>query len=192
MIGAVILAAGRGSRLGGVAKALIESDGESFLAQIAATCGRAGVGPVVVVVAEPYAAPVTAAARALGLEVATNPEPERGMGSSVAVGFAHAAGRWRDCEAALLWPVDHPWVAVETVTALLERAGPAVIAVPTSDQRGGHPAAIGRDLWPAMAACGEVEGGARAVFRHNRDQVIRFAVSDTGVVRDVDHPGDLG
>lgn len=187
----MILAAGRGSRLGGVAKALIERDGQTFLERIAATCRAAAVEPVVVVVGAPFAAEVAAAARALGLEVAVNPEPDRGMGSSVEVGFAHAAGRWPDVAAALLWPVDHPWVAAETVRAVVERAAPGVIAIPVAGQRGGHPPAIGRELWPQLERCAQVEGGARAVFRHNRDRVVRLAVTDDGVARDVDHPTDL-
>jgi CTP:molybdopterin cytidylyltransferase MocA len=46
-------------------------------------------------------------------------------------------------------------------------------------------------LWAALAACADVEGGARGVFRHNRDRVVRLAVADIGVARDVDRPEDL-
>lgn len=191
MIGAVILAAGRGSRLGGVAKALIERDGASFLEHIARRCQEAQVAPVVVVIGEPFAAEVGARAQELGLEVAVNPDPDRGMGSSVAAGFAHAIAEWGEATAALLWPVDHPRVAAETVAALCQRAGASVIAIPTFADRGGHPALVGRDVWPALRGCGELDGGARAVFGHNRDRVIRVAVDDPGVARDVDHPRDL-
>src|SRR5204863_505817 len=83
--GAVILAAGAGRRLGGAAKALLSVDGTTFLANIDATMRAAGGTGGVVVVGEPHAAAVPAAARALGLEVATNPDPARGMASSVAV-----------------------------------------------------------------------------------------------------------
>ena len=190
MIGAVILAAGRGSRLGGVAKALIEHDGVSFLERIAGCCRQAGVARAVVVVAEPFAEPVTARALELGLEVAVNPRPERGMASSVAVGFAHA-GRWSEVDAALLWPVDHPRVTIETVSALVSRADPGAIVIPVAGDRGGHPALVGRDVWAELVSCGDLDGGAREVFRHNRERQIRVPVDDPGVIRDVDTPGDL-
>jgi nicotine blue oxidoreductase len=194
-VGVVILAAGRGSRLGGVAKALIERGGQTFLERIAGTCDRAMVAPAVVVVGEPFAGQVAEHAAELGLEVAVNPDPDRGMGSSVEVGFAHAAQRWGDLDAALLWPVDHPWVELETVAAIAGRAATGAVVIPVvgraDGDRGGHPTAVGRDLWAALAACADVEGGARGVFRHNRDRVVRLAVADIGVARDVDRPEDL-
>ena len=88
-LGAVILAAGAGTRLGGVAKALLEArDGRTFLATIVGTAREVGLVDAVVVVGPPYGDAVAAAARALGVRVVTNPEPARGMSSSVALGFA--------------------------------------------------------------------------------------------------------
>ncbi|HKE17608.1 MAG TPA: NTP transferase domain-containing protein, partial [Kofleriaceae bacterium] len=108
---AVILAAGAGRRLGGAAKALLElprpgsEASETFLARIAATAARAGAGRALVVVGPPHAGPVALEARRLGLDVADNPDPDRGMASSVAIGFARAAERFTGAHAALLWPV---------------------------------------------------------------------------------------
>ncbi len=54
-LGAVILAAGAGMRLGGVAKALLAGrDGRSFLASIAAPARAVGAIELVVVVGPPY------------------------------------------------------------------------------------------------------------------------------------------
>jgi molybdenum cofactor cytidylyltransferase len=74
-VGIVILAAGRGERLGGVAKALLPlPGGETYLARIVATAGRAQVERGVAVVAQPYGAAVTVEAQRLGLDVVENPE----------------------------------------------------------------------------------------------------------------------
>jgi molybdenum cofactor cytidylyltransferase len=143
---AVILAAGRGERLGGVAKALLPLGGTTYLGAIVATARAAGAEAPVVVVAAPFGAEVAEAARALGAEVVENPAPERGMGSSVGVGFGALAHGTR----ALLWPVDHPRVTLDSVRALL--AVDADVVVPRVGGRGGHPVVVARAVWPALAS----------------------------------------
>jgi xanthine/CO dehydrogenase XdhC/CoxF family maturation factor len=183
-VGAVVLAAGAGRRLGGVAKALLPIDGEAFLARIVAVAVAAGVRPedVVVVVGPPFADDVAAAARALGAGVVVNPAPERGMASSVALGFAAIAAR--PVQAALLWPVDHPRVSPATVQALVANGA----GVPVHGGRGGHPALVPRALFGELAACANAAEGARGVLR---GALARLDVVDPGVLADVDLPADL-
>jgi CTP:molybdopterin cytidylyltransferase MocA len=177
--GAVILAAGAGSRLGGVAKALLVHQGRTFLEHIA----RLVSGPCVVVVAEPFRDEVTRHARSLELVVVDNPAPERGMASSVALGFTAAQGFAVD--AAYLWPVDHPFVQPSTLVQLEATPG---LARPTYRGRGGHPPRIPRALWGRFATCDQTDGGARAVMATL--DVTDVPVDDPGVVRDVDTPAD--
>jgi CTP:molybdopterin cytidylyltransferase MocA len=180
LIVAVVLAAGAGRRLGGVAKALLEVDRETYLQRIIAT---AGVSDVVVVVGPPFADEVAAAARALGARVVVNPAPERGMASSVALGFAaldHGTHAW-------LWPVDHPHVRRATLDQLIATIGDADVAQPRFHDRGGHPPLVARSLWSQLAGCGE--GGARAIFATAK--MVKVEVADRGVVADVDTPADL-
>src|SRR5580704_975734 len=119
MMAAVVLAAGEGTRLGGVAKALLGGD-RPFLARIVATAREVGTREVVVVVAPPYGDAVAAAARELGATPVWNPEPARGMASSIALGFAALdADAVGDADAAWLWPVDHPAVQAGTLRALI-------------------------------------------------------------------------
>lgn len=195
-LAAVILAAGAGRRLGGVAKALLPAPrgtgGASYLAAIAATARAAGASDLVVVVGEPFAAVVAAHARQLELRVRVNPAPERGMASSVALGFSAIASG--PASAAWLWPVDHPAVRGETLRRLVEAFGaggpePVVeVARPVYRGQGGHPPLIARGVWPRLAACGELADGARGVLRAAR--LVAVEVDDPGVVRDVDTPAD--
>lgn len=193
---AVILAAGAGTRLGGVAKALL-ADGSSehpsvpphrrtFLARIVATARGAGATELVVVVGPPHREAVAAHARELHCRVADNPAPERGMASSVAIGFAALADS--PCDAAWLWPVDHPAVAPATLLALKAARGAHAVARPTYEGRGGHPPLVGRSLWSALAGCAGVDGGARTVLA--AADMLHVPVDDAGVVRDVDTPAD--
>lgn len=190
-LGAVILAAGAGSRLGGVAKALLRIGAESYLARIARIARSAGTSRLVVVVGSPHAEEVSAAARALDLDrdldLVINPHPERGMASSIALGFA-AIGAY-DLDAAWLWPVDHPAVEVRTLETLIAGLGSHEVAQPRFGERGGHPPLVARAVWSRLAACDALEGGARAVLA--TADVVRIAVSDRAVVRDVDTAADL-
>jgi len=191
-LGAVVVAAGAGARLGGVAKALLAAGGTTFLGAIARTAAAAGIAPgdVVVVVGAPFGEAVAAEAARLGLGVAWNPAPARGMASSVAIGFAALARDRPALDAALLWPVDHPAVRPATVIALIAaRDAGAAAVVPTVGGRGGHPALVARALWPALAGCGDAADGARGVIRAADPR--RVAVDDPGVVRDVDTAADL-
>jgi CTP:molybdopterin cytidylyltransferase MocA len=192
----LIVAAGAGRRLGGAAKALLRDpvSGASFLARIAATGARAGAGRALVVVGPPHGTAVADEAARLGARVAANPDPDRGMASSVAIGFEQAMQEFGAACSALLWPVDHARVADETAARLVREAAAGAadrILVPTWQGRGGHPTAFGRALWPELAACAGLPRGARSVLEQRADRVVRIAVDDPGVTADVDEPGDL-
>ncbi len=186
-IAAVIVAAGAGRRLGGVAKALLPHRGQSYLAAIAATARTVGLVDAVVVVGEPFGQEVAAHARQLGLRVRVNPAPDRGMASSVALGFA-ALGSG-PAAAAWLWPVDHPAVTEATLRRLAMAIGQAEVAQPRYLGRGGHPPLCRRTLWSQLAGCGGQPSGARGVIRAAR--LVAVDVDDPGVVRDIDTPADL-
>lgn len=196
MNAAIILAAGSGRRLGGVAKAVLTcSEGVTFLAAICDTARRAGLEHFVVIAGPPYGDQTRSEAARLNLPSLTNPEPSRGMSSSVAVGFEYALQRFAGFTTALLWPVDHMRVRVDTVQKLLARATARDIVIPTFDRRGGHPTGFGRDLWQDLAACGSAPQGARSVVRSLRsrhpNRVKPIEVTDAGVTADVDTPADL-
>lgn len=186
----MILAAGAGTRLGGVAKALlVGKHGRTFLASIVATAREVGIERPVVVVGAPFAAEVGSHADELGAAVVVNPAPDRGMASSVAVGFAALQALASDGDAAWLWPVDHPAVEASTLRMLIAALGDHGAARPTYQGRGGHPPLIARSLFPRLASCGDVDGGARAVLA--AADTIDVAVADRGCVGDIDTAHDL-
>jgi CTP:molybdopterin cytidylyltransferase MocA len=185
-VSAVILAAGAGTRLGGVAKALLEGKHErTFLTSILATAREVGLDDALVVVGPPFGDAVAAHARELDARVVVNPQPDRGMASSVALGFASVEG----FDAAWLWPVDHPDIATHTLRQLLAALMNHDAARPVYEGRGGHPPLIARSLFAQLARCADVEGGARSVLA--AADTIDVPVVDPGCVRDVDTAVDL-
>jgi CTP:molybdopterin cytidylyltransferase MocA len=171
-------------------KALLKLGQESFLARIASSCAEAGVEEVVVVIAAPHAEETQKAAEGLGLGCAHNLEPERGMGSSVAVGFDYALQNF-ESEFCWLWPVDVPRASASTLSALSVQRESGKVLIPCVGDRGGHPVLVARSLWPELAQCADAPEGARSVFRRDPSRVLRVPVSDPYVCRDVDHPDDL-
>ena len=187
-LGAVVLAAGAGMRLGGVAKALLENrDGRTFLATIVSTARAAGTHELVVVVGPPHGDAVSAHARELGARVVVNPTPERGMASSVALGFAAIAET--ACDAAWLWPVDHPDVSADSLRRLAAALGGHDAVRPIVGGAGGHPPLVARALWARLAGAGDLDGGARAVLA-SADQ-LDLVLADKGCIRDVDTAAEL-
>ena len=187
---AVVLAAGAGRRLGGVAKATLRTNaGQSFLAAIKDCLVQAGVTEVCVVVGEPHLNEVIAEAEVLQLAWRQNPNPERGMAASVEVGFRELATRI-PAGVGLLWPVDHYGVRADTVRQLLKRSHTRNIVIPTFGGRGGHPTAFGSWCWTDLTRC-DGNNGARGVLAAYADNVVRFEVDDPGVVVDVDSRAEL-
>lgn len=185
-VAAVVLAAGEGRRLGMVCKAaLVRADGVTFARAVIDAARAGGCGDVVVVAGPPHE-DATRAAVGAHARVVSNPDPLRGMASSIAVGLAALAA---DVDVALVWPVDHAWVTAATVRAVLAAARRDAIVVPEHVGRGGHPTAFGRTFWDAVAASVD-DGGARAVIHGAGGALVRVPAG-SDVVRDVDLPGDL-
>jgi CTP:molybdopterin cytidylyltransferase MocA len=180
MIGAIVLAAGASSRMGHPkAELTIGAGGPTFLDAILASLDAAGVAAVRVVVSE------ESGRRRNGGVV--NPNPAAGMLSSVHCGLrALPSG----LDAVVLWPVDHPLVKPATVLAMIAafRAGGAPIVVPTHDGRRGHPVLFAARVVPELFGADASRGAAAVVRAH--DDRLELAVTDRGVLHDIDTPED--
>jgi CTP:molybdopterin cytidylyltransferase MocA len=120
---AVILAAGRGTRLGAPCKPLAMVGGLTLLDRAVITARTAGIRRIVVVVPS-LDGDVAAFCRGnlAGVEVAAAPDCLRGNGATVAAGLIHAGGR------CLVMMVDHLHEPA-TVERLLQAEGDFVFAV---------------------------------------------------------------
>ena len=85
-VGAVLLAAGAGARLGGRPKALLELGGVPLILRQLIALSGAGVDEVVVVLGH-HADAVEAAVRAFPITLVHNPAPDDGQASSVRIGL---------------------------------------------------------------------------------------------------------
>ena len=134
----IVPAAGKGSRFGG-AKMLALVRGEPMLTHPIRALFDGGVGRVIVVVTEALAdiGEIAELGRP-GVKIVFNPDPDRGMFSSIQIGLAAAEG-----EPIVVLPGDMPYVQPATVTRLLAEFAHAPGAVaPQFEGRHGHPLAL--------------------------------------------------
>jgi len=157
-VGAVLLAAGAGSRLGGRPKALLELGGVPLVRRALVALSGAGVDEVAVVTGH-HAALVEAAVREFPVTLAHNPRPDDGQAASVLVGLAALSAR---LDAVIVALADQPLVNADDVAALVrafkQREGAAMV-VPRVGGAPGNPVILEaalRDEWlagTAAAAC---------------------------------------
>ena len=180
--GCVILAAGAGMRFGEPKAGALVRAGVRFIDAVVETARLAGADPIVVVVPPGFAAPA-------GVRAVVNPNAAGEQIKSVRLGLGQLTNS--TAVGALLWPVDHPFVRLESALAVIDaakRTG-APIVIPTYEGRRGHPAWFVRDAWRELVTV--ADGGARTVVHAYGPRVIEVPVTDAGVVRDVDTPADL-
>jgi molybdenum cofactor cytidylyltransferase len=187
---AIVPAAGRSERFGS-AKLLSPVEGQPLLVRAIRSLLDAGVRDVLVVTAPGGA--VQDAIRHLqpaGARIVINPDPDRGMFSSIQA----AAAVWRagaKPDGALVLPGDMPFVRPETVAAVIAAAarGDALVR-PTFKSRHGHPVAL---PWRAAEAISRADPHAnlKAVLASSGIEHLDLDVDDPGVLRDVDMPEDL-
>jgi molybdenum cofactor cytidylyltransferase len=186
---ALILAAGHGQRLGGANKATLQTDaGKTFLAAVAEAARGGGATRVLVVAAEPHLAETKQAAEGVCDQVVVNPDPSRGMSSSILVGIEALDAKAFDT--VLVWPVDVPYVKPESVAQVIQISARDRIVIPTYFGRGGHPTSFGADIWPEFEPA-MAHQGAKTVLHKEPARVHKLALTDAALVKDIDTPEDL-
>lgn len=182
---AVVPAAGSGIRFGG-AKLLATMKGAPLLDWTLWSLLDGGMERVIVV-----AAPGAdfSAARFMAdprVKLVENPQPDRGMFSSIQAGVAAANG-----DPILILPGDMPFVSSGTVTSVTVACiRQQRVVVPTFNQRRGHPIAV-----PASFQLAILESPADATLKDaiaaTGEWRVELPVDDPGILRDVDTPADL-
>ena len=185
-IGGIVLAAGASTRAGCV-KALATVDGETLVSRAVRTLRDGGCDDVVVVVGPPHGEDVAAAVS--DVWIARNPDPERGMLSSLKAGLE--LGEPAEWDAAVVALVDQPLIHVSTVRALVDAFGrsDAELVQPSYEGERGHPYLVARSAFPLLME-GSDEVGARPVLR-DLTPTLLVRVDDEHVLDDVDTAEDL-
>lgn len=187
-IGALILAAGSGQRMGGGNK-LLQPVGNVPMVRRAANAALAARCASVLVVTGFEAAAVRDCLAGLDLRFAHNAEYLTGMASSLRCGLAALAD---DVDAVVVLLADMPFIHGGHVDQLIAAFDPkqAKIVVPMKDGRRGNPVLWPRALFAEMqAVAGDV--GARELLRRHADRIEPVTIDDDAIFADVDTPEAL-
>jgi molybdenum cofactor cytidylyltransferase len=185
---AVVTAAGSAERFGGK-KLLTPIDGEPLLDHTIDALLDGGVAEVIVVVGKDGRAELERDVNAMldpRVRAVENPDPSRGMFSSIQEGVAQAQG-----DTIVVMPGDMPFVSPETVRAVIaayERK-PAIVS-PRYRGKRGHPIALPASLRDEIRAA-DPRTTLHDIIHAHTDMRLDIDVDDPGVVRDVDRPDDL-
>ena len=190
MVPAIVLAAGRSSRMGRAKATLPLGDGDTFLTRIVRTFLNAGVDDVVVVVGHDADAIVASfAPSGLPARFVVNPEYDRGQLSSLIAGLGVVDRP--GVAAALVTLVDVPLVSAATVREVIAcyRRTHAHVVRPTSGTRHGHPLLIDRSLFGELRA-GDPSAGAKPIVRTHASSAGDLPIDDEGAFTDIDTADD--
>jgi len=186
VIPAIVLAAGRSSRMGRAKATLPTGDGHTFLTRIVQTFLDADVDDVIVVVGHDADA-IAASFSESGLPArfVVNRDYERGQLSSLLAGL-DVIDR-PGVTAVLVTLVDVPLVSPATVRAVIDsyRRTRAPIVRPTSGARHGHPLLIDRSIFGALRAA-DPSTGAKPIVRAHATAAGDIVIDDEGAFTDVD------
>jgi CTP:molybdopterin cytidylyltransferase MocA len=181
-IAGIILSAGASRRMG-TPKALLALDGETFLDRLIRLFSEVAVTPIVVLGHQ--AAQIQSGIRR-GAQAAfvVNPDPERGMLSSLQCGLRAVP---QTAEAVMFTPVDHPNLERSTLEKLIGHfnAQHASAIVPAFHGEHGHPVLIARPLVAELLALPATAQASDVIHRY-RSETDYISVDDPAVITDID------
>jgi molybdenum cofactor cytidylyltransferase len=189
---AIVLAAGRSTRMGKPKPSLTLPGGDTFLQRIVRTLTIADVPRIYVVLAAD--APDRARnesdlARWPAARTVINEAPDRGQLSSLQSALDVVEGAPR---ALIVTLVDLPLIQPDTVRTLVRtfhQTGAPLIR-PARQGAHGHPIVVSHDVAAALAQ-GDPLAGARPILRRFADRAVDVAVHDDGSFTDIDTPEEL-
>lgn len=199
-IGAVLLAAGSGSRIGQRPKCLLELDGVPLVRRVGMALAGAGVDEVVVVTGH-HAELVEPALQGLAATAVRNPDPDAGQVSSQRLGLAALGGRHGAVIVAL---ADQPLLDARDIEALIEAwaarpAGTEVVVPEVLDPRAagaggararGNPVIFSAEVRAqVLAAAPDI--GCRQWQAAHPSRVAPFITGNRHYRIDIDTPDDL-
>ena len=184
---AIILAAGRSTRMGEINKLLADFNGAALVAQTLALVQAAGFEKIYVVTGH-QDGKVRAALKSAGVEFVHNENYADGLSSSIKAGI-RALGQ--EVEGALIALGDMPMIhAMDLLAFRGTFTSQLDICAPMWKGQRGNPVLWGRAYFNELLSL-EGDNGARDLLEKYAGHVINVQMTDAGVLQDVDTPGDL-
>jgi molybdenum cofactor cytidylyltransferase len=188
-IAALVLAAGRSTRMAPANKLTVEIDGVP-MARRAVDAARASQAEPVVAVIGHDAPRVRDALAGSTVTIVENPDYAAGLSTSLRVGLAALPAQ---LDGVVVMLGDMPRVSARHIDRLIAAFNPTegrAICVPTHRAKRGNPVLWDARFFAEMQALAG-DAGARSLLARHADQVCEVAMDDDGVLLDVDTPAAL-
>jgi molybdenum cofactor cytidylyltransferase len=188
-VAAIVLAAGRSTRMGGPNKLLAEINGRP-LVRIAAEQALASRARPVIAVTGHQRDKVEAALDGLDVVLIHNPDFADGLSTSVKAGVVAVPD---DVDGVIVCLGDMPQVNAPLIDKLLAAFDPekgALVVVPTIGGKRGNPVVWSRRFFPELATL-QGDTGARHLIASFPEAVVEVPLSGTAALVDVDTPDAL-
>ena len=183
LISGILLAAGLSSRFGRQ-KLLEPWHGEALVRRAARSFLEAGLAPVIAVVSgDRHLADALAG---LPVTIETNPQPERGINTSIRIGIGALP---RATPAALIGVADQPLLTAEAILKLVQAFEPGKIVGPRYGDHGGNPVIFDRRFFPELMRLMEADRGGQVVVAAHPEAVIEVELP-VSMGTDIDSPDD--
>jgi len=186
---ALVLAAGRSTRMGGPNKLLAEIGGKPLVRFVAEQALASRAAPVLVVTGHERAK-VEAALAGLRVRFVHNPDYAAGLSTSLKAGLAALPP---EVDGAIVCLGDMPQVTAGLIDRMLDAFDPArgaFVVVPIIEGKRGNPVVWSRRFFPDLMAL-EGDVGARHLIAAHADAVAEVPVEDSAALTDVDTPDAL-
>jgi len=188
-VAAVVLAAGRSTRMGAINKLIVQIGGRPLVRIAAEQALASQAGPVIVVTGH-QREKVEGALKGLNVRLVHNPDYAEGLGTSLRVGIGAVP---EGADGAIVCLGDMPQVDAALINTLLDAFDPesgAFIVVPTIDGHRGNPVVWARRFFPdLMAISGDF--GARYLIGNYAEAVVEVPVAGGAALTDIDTPESL-
>ena len=190
VVGAVLLAAGSGSRMGNRPKSLLELGGVPLIRRQLIALSGAGVDELVVVLGH-HAERIELAVRDFPVTVVRNPDPDAGQVSSLRLGLQALSPK---IDTVLVALADQPLINSQDINDLIgaykKRPAGAQVVQPTVDDQPGNPVMFSGEVREQILA-GEARIGCKQWQSAHPEAVHRWASTNQRYRTDVDSPEDI-
>ncbi len=189
-VGAVLLAAGEGARIGGRPKCLLELGGVPLIRRALVALSGGGVDELVVVLGH-HAPSIEPVVGAFPVTVVHNPHPEQGQASSLRIGL-RALGAQLDCVLVALadQPLLHAQDIADLIKAYKQRPQEVSLVQPLVDGVRGNPLVFSAEVREQIES-GDADAGCRKWQQRNAAQVLHWPTSNQRYAIDIDTEQDI-
>jgi len=189
-VGAILLAAGSGSRMGHRPKSLLELGGIALIRRQVIALSGAGVDELVVVLGH-HAERIALAVQEFPVTVVHNPDPDAGQVSSLRTGLQALSPK---IDTVLVALADQPLINSQDINDLIgaykKRPTGAQVVQPEVDGQPGNPVMFSGEVREQILA-GEARLGCKQWQAAHPEQVHRWATTNQRYRTDVDTPEDI-